>query len=349
MTTNNQTPAPTVYQEQYEDEISLTDLVLVLIRRKKTVYWVFTLILLLGVTAAFLLPKKHSYSTTIEIGQRVERDEVKLIDEPETLLAKINGSYIPLALQAHYKAQPDDEKIYKITGSIPKKSNIIILVTKGAENEYEVLKSLSQEIVNEVVLDHNRLINIIKKYNELEIKLIENDILSVKEQSEIYKADLLRADKNIALIRNQIKSVNAMVENGITNRKKASRNVKSESSAMTLLMIDNEIQQNRNKLDLLEEKLIVDMGNKKDVLNKDLSDILRKVLRQRDEVALKKLEIENIRDTRALIVGLKSLEPISLSKKIILLLSIFMAFIVAIIAAFIHEFVVNTKNKLAEE
>ena len=330
-----------------ENEISLIDLAAVLVRRKNTIYWVFSLIVLLGVIAASLLPKKYLYSTTIEIGQRVEKGKVKLIDEPETLLAKINKSYILLALQDYYKANPEDDKIYEITASIPKKSHVIILTSKGIEKEGSILKSLSEKIVTKVVLDHNRLINIIKMDHELQIKLVENNILSLMQQAEIYKADLLRLDKNIGLIKSQIKSTNAMVNDGIVNRKKASRNVKSESSAMTLLMIDNEIQQNRNKLDRLEEKLIVDITNKKDVLNKELSDTHRKISEKRGESALKKLEIENMRNTHALIVGLKSLKPVSISKKVILLLSIFIAAFIAVMVAFFHEFIFNMKNMLA--
>lgn len=340
---SNQYPTP-IYAE---DEISLIDLVTVLVRRKKTIYWVFFIILILGIITAFLSPKKYSYSTTIEIGQRIEKGEVKLIDETETLLAKINNSYIPLALQAYYKANPEDEKIYKVEASIPKKSHIIILTSKGMGKEDVILKSLSEEVIKKVVLDHSRLINIIKKNYELQIKLIENNILSAEQQSGIYKADLLRVDKNVELIKNQIKSVNTLVNDGIVNRKKASRKVRSESSAMTLLMIDNEIQQNRNKLDKLQERLIVGMTNKKDVLNKKLSDTYREILAIKDKSELIKLEIENIRDTRALIIGLKSLEPINLSKQIILLLSIFMGGVIAAISAFLHEFIVNTKRKLA--
>ena len=332
-----------------KDEISLIDLVTVLVSRKKTLYLMFSIVVLLGIITAFLLPKKHSYTTTIEIGQRIEKGEVKLIDEAETLLAKIRESYIPLALQAYYKANSEDRKIYKIKTSIPKKSHIIVLTAKGTEDEESILKSLSEKVVGNVVLDHGRLINLIKKNHELQIKLIENNILSLEQQAEIYKADLQRVDKNIELIKRQIKSVHAMVNDGIVNRKKASRHIKSESNAMTLLMIDNEIQQNRNKLDRLEEKLIVGMNNKKDVLNKKLSDTFRQILAKRDESALKKLEIENIRDTRALIVGLKSLEPTSLRKKIILLLSIFMGIFVAIIAVFIHEFILKIKAKSLEE
>ena len=343
--TNNthQNPAPAYA----EDEISLIDLVSILVRRKKTLYWVFSLIVLLGVTAAFVLPKKYTYSTSIEIGQRVVKGEVKLIDEPETLLAKINKSYIPLALQTYYKTNSDDEKIYNIEANIPKKSQIIFLSIKGTEEEENALEFLSIEVVKNVVSDHARLINIIKKNYELQFETIENEIQSVEQQALIYKADLQRLEKNTELVIKQVKNITVLVNDGIKNRSKASRNVSSESNAMTLLMIDNEIQQNRNKLDRLEEKLIVDLTNKKDVLNKKLSDTTRLISNKKGTLALKKLQLENLQDTRSLGIAMKSLEPVSLSKKLILVLFIFIGLLISILVAFIHEFVVKLNKKLA--
>lgn len=55
MTTNNQTPAPTVNQQQpiYEDEISLADIVKVLIRRKKLILGITIVVVCIGLIYAF--------------------------------------------------------------------------------------------------------------------------------------------------------------------------------------------------------------------------------------------------------------------------------------------------------
>ena len=91
------------------------------------------------------------------------------------------------------------------------------------------------------------------------------------------------------------------------------------------------------------------MNNKKDVLNKKLSDTARLISKKKGLLSLKKLQLENLRDTRALEVGMKSFEPVSLSKKIILILSVFLGLFISIFMAFIHEFIVNIKNKLVSE
>ena len=113
--------------EVYNDEISLIDLAKVLIRRKKTVYLIFSIIVILAMASALLSPKNFSYTTTIEIGQRIENGQVKLIDEPATLLVKINKTYIPLAQQLYLEQNPDHKNVLKIKTEVPKKSKIIVL------------------------------------------------------------------------------------------------------------------------------------------------------------------------------------------------------------------------------
>ena len=67
--TQSQPPLPAQWSEFYkEDEISLVDLWLVLVKRKRLVWGIFVLSILLGLAAAFMLTKKYAYTTAIEIG-----------------------------------------------------------------------------------------------------------------------------------------------------------------------------------------------------------------------------------------------------------------------------------------
>ena len=54
-----------------EDEISLLDLAMVVVTRKKLIVLIFTGIIVLGIAAALLIPKKYTYSTSIEIGSQI--------------------------------------------------------------------------------------------------------------------------------------------------------------------------------------------------------------------------------------------------------------------------------------
>jgi len=333
-------------QETYNDEISLVDLAKVIVRRKKTIYLVFTLSVLIGLAAAFLLPKTYSYTTTIEIGQSIDNGRVRLIDEPQTLLVKINKTYIPLAQQAYFEQDTDAKDILNIKSDVPKKSQIIVITGKGTEDQQDMFESIGKDIVSKIKDDHGRLLKVLKKRYESQLLSIDNQIQSVEQQINIFKQNIKRLDQKAMLIRSQIKGINKELKQSLKNRNNANLNVRNEANAMTLLMIDTEMQNNRNRLFDLQQKLEVDMDNQKDILNKKISDSIRKVAEQKDASLLKKIELENLRETRALSVAMKSVEPIGMRKRVLVLLSLFAGLFLGVIAVFLHELFSNVKSEL---
>lgn len=67
MSSNNQTPAPTIYQQQpiYEDEISLVDIVKVLLRRKKLILGITATIFCIGLLYAFTVKRVYQVETIL--------------------------------------------------------------------------------------------------------------------------------------------------------------------------------------------------------------------------------------------------------------------------------------------
>ena len=154
-----------VHEASYstEDEISLLDLAMVVVKRKKLFSLIFTGFIALGIAAALLNPKKYTYSTSIEIGSQIISGTISPFESPQTLLAKTQHVFIPQTLNEQRQTNPEDKKIYKITASIPKSSIIIILEIKGAEDETDLLKSLLQDIAQKAILDHSRIYDSVRK------------------------------------------------------------------------------------------------------------------------------------------------------------------------------------------
>jgi LPS O-antigen subunit length determinant protein (WzzB/FepE family) len=330
------------------DEISLVDLLRVLLKRKNTLLFVFALFVLGGVVAALVLPKQYQYTTTIEIGTTVVKDDIRLIDDPNTLLAKIQESYIPLALLHYRETYPDDKKVYELKARIPKNSEIIVLEAKGSKETAEIYKRVQNDVVDQIITDHSRLILIIHKEYQLEGEKIQNEVASLEDKSKLLQAKSKRLGENEKLLTRQIDRVRQLVNDGIINREKASREVKDETHAMTLLMIDNEIQQNRQRLDELEERLTVELINERDVVENELADTLRKITEKKSELTKVKLQRDNLRETRSIVPPMQSLEPVGASKKLIVLLAVLLGIFVALFAAFIHELIVKTKDELSQ-
>ena len=329
------------------NEISLVDLLRVLIKRKNTLLTVFFLFSLGGIVLAIILPKQYQYTTTIEIGTTVVKEDIHLIDDPETLLAKIQESYIPLALLNYRDAHPDDEKTYEIKARIPKKSQIIVMEAKGSKETADVYTQLENDVVKQIIKDHSRLILIIHKEYQLRFEKLQNEIASLEDQAKLLQAKFKRLGENEKLLSKQTDKVRQLVNDAIKNREKANREVKDETRAMTLLMIDNEIQQNRRRLDELEERQTVELRNERDSVENEIADTQRKITEKKSELDKVKLQRENLHETRSIVPPMQSLEPVGTSKKLIVLLAVILGTFMALFAAFIHEFIVNARAEMS--
>lgn len=131
-----------------EDEISLIDLLLVLLKWK----WVAISSTLLGLLIATVMifggdtVKRHEFRTVLEIGAVMTPTGVRPLDEPENLVAKIENTYITAAhaiTNTHFGVSVDN----------PRKSNIVILTSKGSLDKQQGFETLHQTIAEQVIGD----------------------------------------------------------------------------------------------------------------------------------------------------------------------------------------------------
>ena len=146
-----------------DDEISLVDLAMVLIRRKRMIAVIAAFIILLGVIAALSVPKSYTFASSIEIGSQIIGGADKPFESPQTLLAKIQHVFIPQVLNEQRQTDTENKEKYKIKASIPKSSVIIVLEIKGTEEKAALLKSLLQSITKKATLDHSRINESVRK------------------------------------------------------------------------------------------------------------------------------------------------------------------------------------------
>ena len=167
-----------------DDEISLFDLTMVLIRRKRMITVITTFIFSLGVIAALLIPKSYTFSTSIEIGSQIFNGTIKPFESPETLLAKVQHVFIPQALNEQRQTNPEDKTKYKITASVPKSSVIIVLEIKGTEDDADLLKHLLQSITQKATLDHSRIYDSVRNNITSRLKQATSELQILKQSND---------------------------------------------------------------------------------------------------------------------------------------------------------------------
>lgn len=400
-------PAPITLpaqQWQEEDSINLIDLWLELAKRRTIIFSSVALALIAGLLIAFLLPQKYSYSTSIEIGSTLKignsGETARLIDKPETVLAKIKESYIPLAQQQFRSTHPTNTSLYKIDVRAPKNSLLIVLEAKGTEDNASIYLDHLQSVTDKLLNDHQRVMNIYRGQlnSQLELAKIEQDELSdplmlavprqelesklakdqkqlidLRDQTQLIKSRYQRLDDTDTLLKQQISDLETQVKSALSQRQQAIGNMKNESAAMTMLLIDNEIQQNRTRLAELQERLhisqqnlrqemeekiatnIREQGVQDKVINKTKSELDRLAIgdqraqqRQKQEITELEIQVNNIQPTRAVTPPMQSLEPTGPGKSVIIILALMLGLLIGIFAAFFASFLSKVKLQAAQ-
>ena len=141
------------------DEISLVDLALVLVRRKRLIGLILITFISIGII--FILSQKptkttvYKYETSIHIGSRTMMNKTVFLEPPSTLLSSIKYIHIPSIL-------PKSDRKYSITASLLKNSGIIVLKTSSDKANDLAAIDLLTTISHQAIANHDKYYNAIK-------------------------------------------------------------------------------------------------------------------------------------------------------------------------------------------
>jgi len=334
-----------LYESGYEDEISLIDLWLVLMKHRTLIVTVIVLSVLAGTMFAVLTPAKYQYSTSIELGTRLSGEKVVVIESPETLLAKIQESYIPQVRQQYLSEHSVVGRVPKIEARIPKGSQIIVLSSEGPESGRAVHKAIQQSVMNMVETDHNRITDVLRKETEILQNRAVAKLEELKDDAILIQAREKRLEDISVLLANQAKDVRDDLARARADRANAIKQTKDESRALTLMMLDNGVQQYRQRLAEIDERLKIKVVDSRDMLARQLANNRRAQLSQQDTVIKLKIQLANLRETQALMPPMRSPEATGPGGSLIVVLALVLGLMLGVFAAFFAEFLSRVRNR----
>ena len=296
--------APPPFQDapppgEFEPEITLADYLMVLARRRWLVAAVVAGSLAAGLLHAAVAVRSHTFRTAVEIGRNGVDN--KLIDEPETILAKLTHAYIPDVLRAYRADHPEGRRV-QVDAKIPKGSQLVVLESRGPKDAEPVYRALHEATIDKLIGDHRRtsdeiltqyasersraaikldeladrrIFAVQEKFLQGEIERGQLRLGSLRDQAGLIEAEAKRLDETKKLLTQQVADVRAVLATANDRRAKAVAEATDEARAMTLLMIDSQIMDSRSRLGALEERLYISIENERERLVKQLADIRR--------------------------------------------------------------------------
>lgn len=331
------------------DEISLVDLARVIWRHRRVAMLTLLTVIVLGLAGAFLAPRKYAYSTTIEIGTRIESERMVPIETADTALAKVLESYIPQQRDRYLSAHPDSRDTFDVTARVPRGSQLIVLESKATAQNADALQQIQGQVVQALVADHARIFEDHRRATELSKQRAERDLEVLAGKEAILRGRIERLQQTAQLLGQQIADTGTLIEDATKNRARAVTEARDEARAMTLLMLDNEVRENRAHLAKLQKQLQIGLADQRDRLQNELQSNRRDHALQRAEVQRLDQALSNLQETRAVILGLKSPRPVGPGRGTILMLSVLLGGLLAMLMPLLVEFGAQVRNGLGAD
>jgi len=223
----NGKPGGSVDYYDSPDEISLVDVYLAYHRHRRAFWAVILFFVVVGLAVALLVPRKYAYTTLVEIGAQTLGDQIEPIDTPSSVAVKLRTSYVPQALDAYYRAHPEDKRIYQVKVTTPQKAALVELVSEGSKAEAPIFDFVHSKAVALLKQDHARILSLIKQ--RLQTKLTKlttqtNHLAGLKEQEQQLKDKLDRLKVTQANALANARQDNELVKAKLARLKRVQRN-----------------------------------------------------------------------------------------------------------------------------
>lgn len=166
-----------------DDEISLVDLWLSLVKQKNILFLTTFIIVALTVLYIFLIPDTYTYKTDISIGTQGQgQGQGQLIQSPEAILANLDNAIIPKILRQQHQQSPENK--LEVSASIPKKTDSVLLSSKGTNEQKKAITELHQQVISILAEAHRKKVLHTLSYLNDELISSQSMLAKLTEQSK---------------------------------------------------------------------------------------------------------------------------------------------------------------------
>lgn len=335
-------------EKQFEDEIDLIDYVKVILKRKKTIFfWFLLLVLIAGIASFFVLPEVYRTSTSIEIGRLQKEsgsDAEELVEDPNVLTSKIKEDVF--GIQARKNMDLSESQWPEIKVENPEKTHLVELTIESSEKEKS--KNVLEEINSLILASHKKIVDLEKDLIEKEILKKENKISSIEEEISIVKNKIQPLQSDIERLNNKIESTEEekeALEDKVESLEQQLIYDQTPGTQYALFNAKQELANKENEIENLylrinsSQRIIEDYNSQVNSLKRDIEDY-------NFEIESLKSSLEEIRETEVIKSPTVSENPVGPRKMLNLAIAGILGIFIGTFWAFGKEWWENSKENI---
>jgi len=321
-------------------DVTVMDLWLVIRVYRTFAATITVLSVVLGAAVAFMLPPVHEFTTAIEIGNQVVNDEIIPIEASTTVFDKLQTGYIPLVTSQFVRQNPDGPEEYVIEVSGSENSQIVQLLSEAPRDQQALLSELHNQVVQELVQDHNRTVDAMRANAEIALAEAEQKLgemvaeeRALTDQLSSIGDTLVSLEDYTTELKDRIASAEEEIE-ALQARRGNNTNVSTQ-----ILMLSNQIGAWRTVLVTIENQSKVNIFVIRAGAQAKLDNNEKVQKTHQNEIEYRQTNLENIQTTRALGQGtVMSLKPVAPNKLLILAVALVIGLLLAVAGALLLDF-----------
>ena len=158
-----QPPAPQLptpeRRYEHDDEISLVDLAVILVRRWKAMAVIFFLVVAIAVAAAFLLPSSYQYTSLYSVAEYTKEGGQRVgVEEPASVVAKARNLYLGQTTRELLEEQKLTSLPFDVSISNPENTLLLQLDSEASVSDQPLVAELHQRLITRLQQDQKQLV-----------------------------------------------------------------------------------------------------------------------------------------------------------------------------------------------
>lgn len=316
------------------DEISLYEIYLILKRKRILILSVTVLCAFVAGAYGFIKPANYTYQACAQMGV-ISRDNLgqpEFIDSPQSAIAQLNNAYIPSVVDSFVTKKKFNTIDFNTFN--PKDSSMVCIKTNAPKFLGDSVTNIQNASLQRLVENNSRLAAVSMASAEAKLKesqataqTLSSKISNVIDQERAVSGELSLLKTKDAVLQNQNRRISQEISRMRPLVEKASNDVHDNATALTMMIQNNQVAQERQQLFNLEmersvalPKEQIGLLNQMNTLKRQETNLNAQIAANSAQIELDKASMKALQTTHIVRPSSPSIEPVGPGKAVFIVL-----------------------------
>ena len=343
------------------DEISLYEIYAILRQKRAVIIGTTVVFALLAGIYGFIRPSNYTYQACASMGTlgRDNKGQPIFIDSPQGAIAQLNNAYIPSVVESILNGQGKinfDAKQFKTFS--PKDSSMVCIMTEAPKRLGKKVSQIQNASLQRLVSNNARIAAVPNASAETNIKQLQataqtlsTKIANVLDQERAVSSELALLKTKDTVLQNQGARMAQEIDRMQPLVKKGINGVHNNSTALTMMIQNNQVAQERQQLFQVEMERSVALPkeqiallNTMKTLKREVTDLNANVAANSAQMGLAQASLKALQITHIVRPSSPSIRPVGPGKAVLIMLGALMGLMLSVFYALIAHAVASRKD-----